>query len=108
MSFFDIYENEYIGYQIVVIKNTKTNEYNLITLDVFPAELEGHSYKSEFLYLQNDYGVFEQISQVSTEKHLINLHIKTMYQEGKASYIITFPATSKNPIGNYWNIEVNK
>ena len=98
------FEGAYIGYEIIIIKNISTNEYKLVICDKFPDALEGHSYGSKYVYLQNDDGVIEKFTGYSTEKHLVNLQIKAHYQEGEASYILTFPVPEEKPTGNYWGV----
>jgi len=89
----------YVGYRLIVIYNTLSHQYFLLKSSEFPQKLEGHSYNSNFTYLQNDLGVNEYISKINTEKNFVEFIIFANYQEGNAQYsIIFYPYNSNIPV----------
>lgn len=107
---YSVYSDEdyfsYVGCRLIVIYNTLSHQYFLLKSNEFPQKLEGHSYKSNFTYLQDDLGVNEYISKINTEKNFVEFIIFANYQEGNAQYsIIFFPYNSNIPV-KYTSIKI--
>ena len=106
IKFFD--NEKYSGYEIIIVKNTETNTYKLITCYNYPDVLKGHTYGNEFVYLQNDEKESEKIVGINNEKNLANLKIRTNYQKGAATYTLTFTVTDATPEAKYWGIRLEQ
>lgn len=98
----------YIGYRLIVVYNTLSHQYFLLKSSGFPEKLQGHSYVSSFVYLQEDFGVNEQITEIITEKNFVEFIISANYQEGNAKYsMIFYPYNSNIPV-KYSSIKVEQ
>ncbi len=102
-----IKEDYYDGYELILIKNTNTKNYKLLICKSFPKALQGHSYGCKYVYLQNDLGVNEKITEATNNNGTITLLIEAKYQEGGASYKINFKISDNKPKAKYWHIKMN-
>ncbi len=80
----------YAGYKLIVVLNTFSHQYFLLKTNEFPEQLQGHSYKSHFAYLEDDLRAKEKIEDVLMEKNHVELRIKAKYKKGGAEYSIIF------------------
>jgi len=101
-------EEFYDGYDLLLIKNTSNNTYKFIQNKEFPDVLEGHSYGNRYLYMQNDMGVVEEITKVSVDNTTVTFDVVAHYQEGKATYKISFDPLTKQPETKYWRVQLAK
>ncbi|MBN2893273.1 MAG: hypothetical protein JXL97_15485 [Bacteroidales bacterium] len=101
-------EEFYEGYEIIVVKNTAASTYKLISCNDFPVALSGHSYGSAYAYLQNDMGVVEQITKAEVENLSATLDVEANYQEGGATYKISFNVEEIQPEAQYWRVIMQK
>ncbi|MEA3451529.1 MAG: hypothetical protein U9Q83_06450 [Bacteroidota bacterium] len=97
----------YLGYKLIIVKNTSTQEYFFLKNADFPNQLQGHSYNSDFVYLQNDSGVNEKIIETIVLNDYVELKILVQYQDGRASYSIIFCADELSTPVEYKSITVD-
>lgn len=99
-------DGNYIGYEVLIMKNTATDEYKFLTCNDFPKALYGHSYGSPYAYLQNDMGVVEKIKDVVVDDTKITLDVQAQYQEGSAVYKISFDVSKHDLEAEYSRIQL--
>ncbi len=99
-------EDFYVGFEPIIIKDNSENNYKLLISNSFPEVLQGHSYGSKFAYLQNDMGVVEKITSVDVENNFVILNITATYQEGGATYIISFKIDDNVFMAEYGKIQL--